>query len=212
METWTILGEFFDKEALVKTEALLSANEIFYQIKTPESHLHSGFGQGTSQPFVIEVHESQLEKAKELLRNIDGNNVTDEVSLSNYTTEELRDIVLNPDEWHQDFVQSASEELKIRGIEVSNQEVQDVKEEKIRKQQIGEEPSQTIYFFMWFFAIIGGFIGIIAGYYYWRGKARGIDGRRYFMYTQSYRTKGLYMFLTGLASAVVQSLLIYVTT
>ena len=59
MGKWVTLGEYLDKEALVQTEAILNANKVSFQVKTPESHLNSAFGQATSQPFVIEVNEDQ---------------------------------------------------------------------------------------------------------------------------------------------------------
>lgn len=205
MENWTVLGEYLDKEALVNTEAILNGNKISFQVKSPESHLNSGFGQATSQPFVLEVLVEQFEEAKELIHNEDENAVVVEVPIEGYSIEELKEIVLNPEDWHKEFVDRAREELIRQGENVSEEEIENTKHNKIRESQAGIEPSMTIYYFMWFFALMGGYIGIISGYFYWKGTTKALDGKKYYMYTEKYREKGYYMFILGLISAIVQT-------
>ncbi|MGL1888307.1 MAG: hypothetical protein OCD76_17460 [Reichenbachiella sp.] len=207
MENWTVLGEYLDKEALVNAEAILNGNKISFQVKSPESHLNSGFGQATSQPFVLEVLLDQFEEAKKLIHNEDENAAIVEVPLEGYSIEELKEIVLNPEDWHKEFVNRATEELTRQGENVSAEEIEKTKHQKVEETQAGIEPSMTIYYFMWFFAIMGGYIGIISGYFYWKGTTKALDGKKYYMYTEKYRGKGYYMFMLGLISAVLQTYL-----
>lgn len=207
MEHWIILGEYLDKEALVKTEAILNSNKISFQVKSPESHLNSALGQATSQPFVLEVLSEQFEEAKKLIHHEDDNAAIIEVSLDDYSTEELKEIVLNPEDWHVGFVDRAREKLKGQGEDVSEEDVEKIRQEKIKEIQKGIKPSMTIYYFMWFFAIMGGYIGVISGYFYWKGTTKALDGKKYYIYTEKYRGKGYYMFILGLISAIVQTCL-----
>lgn len=207
MSDWVILGEYLNKEVLVQNEAILKANEITFRVKMPETHLNSAFGQANSQPFIIEVLEDQFELAKELIHDQDDNSSADEVALNEYDIEELKEIVLNPEEWHRGFVNRATAELNRRGIEVAESEIAETKREKVRQTEKGEEPAKTVYYFMWGFALLGGYIGIISGYFYWKGKTKGIDGKRYFIYTEKYRKYGFYMFFLAITSAVVQTYL-----
>ena len=62
---------------------------------------------------------------------------------------------------------------------------------------------------MWLLALLGGIIGIVAGYFYWRAKVKGPDGKRYYMYTTKYRNYGYYMFMFGLTSVVIQTYFLY---
>ncbi len=204
MSNWIVLGEYLDKDALVKTEAILSGNQIQYQIQTPESHLNSALGQGTSQPFIIEVQEDQYESARQLVFSYDDESATQEMSMSDYSEEELKEMVLNPDDWHPDFVSGAKKELSKRGTEVNEADVKKTRDDKISQDKAGTEPKKALFYVMWLLALAGGYIGLIAGYYYWQGKARGTDGNRYYIYTKKYRTLGSYMFLSGLISILIQ--------
>lgn len=208
MSNWVTLGEYLDKEVLVQTEAILNGNKIHFQIKTPETHLHSALGQATSQPFIIQVRSDQYELAKELIHTHDENASIVEVPLEEYDIEELKEIVLNPEDWHEEFVRKATNELTRRGAEVAETEIRETREEKINQLEKGTEPNKKIYFFMWCFSLMGGYIGIIAGYFYWRGKTKGVDGKRYFMYSEKYRNNGYYMFMLGLISALLQTYLL----
>lgn len=207
MENWIALEEYLNKEALVETEALLRSNNLMFRVISPENHLHSAMGQATYTPFVIEVQESQYEAAKELISTYDDSLLSAEISVEDYSTEELKAIVLNPDDWHKEFIIKAEEELSKRGSEIAKAEIDAERAEKIRKHQLGTEPPKTVYYFMWFFSILGGYFGIIGGYFYWRGTEKGIDGKRYFTYTKKYRNRGYYMFLIGLISAIMQTFL-----
>ena len=143
------------------------------------------------------------------LTSIEGGNAEiEEIPIADYSTNELKEIVLNPEDWHEEFIRKSKEELNLRGIEVEAAEVESVHQEKIRELEQGTEPSKTLFYFMWGFAIFGGYIGIIAGFFYWRGKVKGIDGKRYFMYTPKYRKHGSYIFVVGLLSALLQTYLL----
>lgn len=208
MENWVALGEYRDKEVLVQTEAVLKANEIEFRLISPENHLNAAFGQGTDQPFIIEVASDQIELAKTLVLAEDEDEAVLEVSMAEYTLEELKEIVLNPEDWHQGYITKAKEELSRRGSAISEAEVENTREEKIRQLEEGTVPSKTIYYFMWACAFFGGYFGIIAGYYYWRGKVKGLDGKRYYMYADKYRKQGYIMFILAIFSALVQTYLV----
>ncbi len=202
MNEWVKLGDYLDKESLVQTEAILNAHRISFQVKSPETHLHSALGQGNAQPFVVEVLEADFERALQLVSPSDSDKV--EEGVAGYNTDELKEIVLNPQDWHEHFVQNARTELENRGETVNDEDIEKVKREKLLKLQKGTEPSLIIFYTMWLFAFLGGFIGIIAGYFYWQGKVKGFDDQRYYMYTQSYRKQGAYMFVIGIISFLFQ--------
>ena len=121
MKDWVTLGEYLDKDVLIQTEAVLNTHEIAFRLISPENHLNSGFGQATDQPFIIEVASDQFELAKSLILNEDEDSATAEMSLDEYSLEELKEIVLNPEDWHEQFIARAEEELSKRGATVSQQ-------------------------------------------------------------------------------------------
>ncbi|MBL3655336.1 hypothetical protein [Fulvivirga sediminis] len=205
MENWVVLGQYLDKDVLMMTEAILNGHKISFRVKSPESHLNSALGQATSQGFVVEVAADQYDLAKQLTES-EGDVASDaEVPMEEYTTEELKEIILNPEDWHEQLLFNAKNELNRRGAVVQEEEIESSREEKIRQLEKGTEPSGIIYYFMWAFALLGGYIGIIAGYFYWRVKIKGFDGKRYYMYSRRYRNQGYYMFMLGVVSAILQT-------
>ena len=207
MKKWVTLGEYLDKERLMETEAILNANKVFFRAKSPETHLHAALGQGTSIPIVIQVLEDQYEQAKQCLDEHDASVSIVEVPIEQYEEEELREIALHPEEWHEAFVSKAKMELDRRGVIIEEGDTEEALEKKLDLLKTGSEPKRIIFYFMWFFAIMGGYIGIIAGYFYWQGTTKGPDDRRYALYAPKYRDAGFYMFVIGILSAIVQTYL-----
>ena len=182
---------------MVHVQAILNANKINFQIITPETHINSAYGQANSQPSVIEVPEEQYEIARKLVydKNTEASEMVD--PMKDYTIEELKDIILNPEEWHDEFITSAKKILNGKGIEVGKNEIDQNTHQKTDELRKGKVPSKSIYYSMWFFALVGVYFGVVAGYFYWRGKVNGPDGKKYYMYSEAYREKGYYMFMMG---------------
>jgi len=202
MEKWIVLAEFFDEEVLLRTETLLEDHKIKFRVRNPETHLNSALGQQTSQPFVIEVEEKNLQDA--LTYFYKSGFADEDIPIEEYSSDELREIVMNPDEWHTAYVLKAREELAKRGEKISEEKVTEIMEAKIEKARIGQKPNMVIYCACWVFAVLGGLLGIIGGFFYWRTKTKAFDGQKYFMYTPQIRNGGLYMFITGILSVILQ--------
>jgi hypothetical protein len=64
-------------------------------------------------PAILFVTEEDATKAKELINEAYGNE-KETINLEDYSLDELADIIQNPTEWHQSFLDAAVIELKKR--------------------------------------------------------------------------------------------------
>jgi hypothetical protein len=208
MKEWIELAAYFDKDSAIQTIAALRTNNIECIIDDPSNHLNSALGQQTSAPVTIRVAPEDLPKAQELISIYPETDNGSSLDLESYDDDELREIVLRPEEWHRDIVFNAQSLLKKRGITISKEEADIETRKKTEALEQGTAANMLTKYFFWLFALLGGLIGIIGGYFYWRGRIRGFDGKRYYMYNERTRTEGCYMFFTGIISVIVQSYLI----
>jgi len=201
---WPTIGEYLDKDALKHAQALLHSHDIPFFIESPEDHLNTGFGLSTSLPFALKVPEAHLAQAQQLLGNVAADEGPAEAfSLADYTQEELEAIVLNPEEWHESFITQAKALLAEKKVAVSDAEVDELTAEKVRQLEEGRAPNAFVFYGLWFIAILGGFMGVIAGLYFWQGTFKAFNGKRYYYYSIKYRQLGFFMFLTGLIALAV---------
>ena len=198
MINWVSVREYYDQDSMLQAQAVLQNANIPYEVSSPDTHLNSAYGQGTSHSTVLLVLEEHFDKADELIEKTDDGTEAEGVPLSDYTTDELKEIVLNPRDWHSSFVISAREKLKKLGMEITDQAQLEHQEKKTEKLRQGQDPNKLLFYTMWVLAAAGGLIGIISGLSYWLGTVKGDNGERYHAYSQKYRIQGMIMFLTGI--------------
>jgi|CXWL01.1.fsa_nt_gi hypothetical protein len=121
--------------------------------------------------------------------NIDFNE-----QLSIKTDQELIDIYINPDDFQENFVTAAVEELNKRNVNLENFEEEREKKMKIKaERQEKGVPGNSLFLTLAFIsAFLGGLMGIIAGYVYSQSKKEG-----HYFYNEKTRNQGRVMFAIG---------------
>jgi hypothetical protein len=116
------------------------------------------------------------------------------------TDQELIDIYLNAEDYQEDFVKAAVEELEKRNVNINN-----IRSEKQAKQKITQEQyakgrkGNELYIVICFVsAFLGGIIGIVGGYVYSQSKHSDEFGTKYYVYDKATRDKGKIMMVIGL--------------
>jgi len=201
MEKLVILKKAYEKRVADNIRAILGKNNIFHKISFARNNIESLYGAQNSNQIEIRIEEKNFQTAFELIEKINEYS-DDKIELNSYSDDEIIEIILNPSDWHRSFVLEAKKIVTERGIQINENEISDNEKEKLEKIKLGISPKKFIYYFFWFLAVVGGYIGLIAGYYYWRGKLKAFDGNRYFMYNKRTRFYGKWMFITGILSAV----------
>ena len=118
------------------------------------------------------------------------------------TDKELTDIYINARDYNPEFVRLAKEELLARNIVLDSFAVQKEAAEQLVKNQFKEgRDGNPLYIFICFgLALLGGLLGIYAGYVYSQSKIKTDDGESYYAYNKETRRMGKLMMLVGVLS------------
>ncbi|MBU2920143.1 hypothetical protein KO504_02200 [Winogradskyella psychrotolerans] len=141
--------------------------------------------------------ELLLEKdAEDLIENIDKN-----YYLFDFTNKELYEILLKSDEWNAFDYTLAQKILIQRGKSIDKDLLNSLKEERL-KQLAKPEGNQKLWIIAgYFFMLLGGFLGLIIGYFLWTSKKTLPNGQKVYSYAESDRTHGKYIFIISLIIA-----------
>ncbi len=189
---------------------LLKSNAILHKVETPKP-LADPLFVGEAISFVPKVfvklrpkdftRVNQLVEADMLQQIQQGKIDLDQHFFQEFTNAELWDVVRKPDEWNYDAVAIAKYLLESRGVEVSTEQVDVIKEERvriIRKPRKGRKE--------WIFALylvsLAGFlpffrVGIVTtiiclgmGYYYWQDITIDPNGEKFYTFDAKTRNSG----------------------
>jgi hypothetical protein len=117
------------------------------------------------------------------------------------TDKELTDIFINARDYNPDFVRLAEQELQARSINLDSSVKQKEKVSETLKEELkhGKDGNPLYIFFCFVLALLGGLLGIYAGYVYSQSKIRTADGESYYAYNKETRQLGKIMMLVGVA-------------
>ena len=126
-------------------------------------------------------------------------NVDFEDQISNKSNDELLDIFLNSDHYQPGFVELAVQELDRRKVDITSHKQQKQHDEALLLEQMEQgEPGNPIWITLGFIsALLGGLIGIVAGYVYSQSKNKEIGDGNHYYYDLQTRNLGYGMLLLG---------------
>ena len=121
------------------------------------------------------------------------------------TDKELTDIYIHARDYNPDFVKLAVEELQARNISMGNstQKREMVDQLAIDQLKEGRDGNRVYIFICFILAILGGLLGIYAGYIYSQSKIKTADGELYYAYNKETRQLGKIMMWVGIAAIVI---------
>ena len=166
-----------------------------------------------NRPFESKVIETTFAKSKSFseANKLIEKSITESAEIpenhyfKDFSNEELRDVLLKPEEWSSEDRAYSKLFLKQRGIKLDETEIQnqiDARLDEIRKGKKGNKIWMAIYFLITVFGSIL-FLpiliiaGIGMGWYYWKGKDVDFMGHRYFVYEPETRKVENRIFIIG---------------
>lgn len=192
--------------------AVLEQHSIPFEVVTEEDlGLPQHFiGQRFDAAALIKIPADYFAKANNLLQQAvtaDIDIIEPDYHLLSFTEEELRDILRNPDEWGDYDYALAVQLLRKRGIEYSDKELAQLKQERLAELAV-PEPGKPVWIVLgYMLAILGGLLGVAIGYQFMRGKKTLPDGRRIYVFTKETRDHGITIFAIGLITIALALLL-----
>jgi len=124
------------------------------------------------------------------------------------TDKELTEIFINANDYNPDFVRLAEEELNSRKVNLygAKQIKASVREVETVEFKNGKPGSPLYIFFCFILCLLGGLLGIYAGYIYSQSKTQNSAGEKFYVYDEQTRHLGKIMMWLGIGVALFLSL------
>lgn len=210
-ESYSIFKKFPTLEQANELKKLLNENGIESLLADNIPTVDITFSGNTLQnEFEIRIKQSDFKKAEEILEK-NAENLIDQIDkgyyLFEFTDEELYEILLKSDEWNPFDYTLAQKILKQRGKSVDKALLSSLKNERLKNLAKPEENQKPWIIAGYIFSLLGGFLGLIIGYFLWTSKKTLPNGQKVYSYSANDRKHGKYIFYIGLVIAPTALLL-----
>jgi len=192
-------------EEAVPLVDLLKSNDVSYQIENiaPSVDITFTGGMELENKIAIKLKPIDFEKVETLLNKLALENidlVDNDHYLFNFSDNELFEILENYNEWSEtDFI-LAKKILNDRGKDITDEKVQELKNQKISELRKPEKGHKGWNIFGFVSAICGGLLGIFIGYHLYKFKKSIPTGEKVYAYDTKTRRIGFRIFLIGIVS------------
>ena len=208
---YSIFKKFPTLEQANELKELLKENGINSIVADNVPPVDVTFSNNTLQhEYEVRIEQSDFEQAENILEK-DAENIIDEIDrdyyLFEFTNEELYEILLKSDEWGAFDYTLAQKILMERGKPIDKEMLTSLKNERLKQLAKPEGNQKPWIVAGYFFAIIGGFLGLIIGYFLWTSKKTLPNGQKVYSYSINDRKHGKYIFYIGLIIAPTALLL-----
>ena len=202
-EEYVIFRRFSNIEQVNELKSALNENgiETIIDDNAPPVDVTFTGGGAINNKIEVRIKPADFTKAEEVLAKIAEehlNDVDPNYYLFDFTNEELFDILLKSDEWNNFDYALAQKILKERGEHVDNQLLESLKAQRLTELAKPEGNQRPWIIGGYFFAFMGGFLGLVIGYLLFTSKKTLPDGTRVFSYAENDRKHGRYIFYIAL--------------
>ncbi|MFC6102812.1 hypothetical protein [Olivibacter domesticus] len=193
---------FFNREAAEEVQELLNEHGIESKIIENFTSVSLTFLNNPSESGIqLAIQEKDFEKANDLLNqltDVESSELNGEHYLHSFTDEELYDILAKPDEWNEFDYNLAIKLLSERGKDVNETKLIAFKQKRVEDLAEVKRDQNAWVIIGYFFAFIGGLVGIAIGWSLWKFKKTLPDGGEVYVYNDRDRKHGRRMFIIGI--------------
>ena len=194
MENFLRYRKFIYKEDALELIKILKDNDIDYQLEENPIGIDANFGADVNNnEFILKIDKNvfgKVEKLEEELMKSNINNVDENYYLYEFSDEELIEIIIKKEEWNKFDYLLAQKILKERGKEINPELLNVIEKQRLEELSKQEELPKMWIYFGYFFAIIGGFLGVLIGYYIMSYKKTLSNGESVYFYKKEDRKQG----------------------
>ena len=201
-DNYSIFKKFAVLEQAKELEKLLQNNNIDTIIADNVPSVDSNFGANPlNNEIEIRIKQSDFKKASEILNaHVETiiDNIDEDYYLNSFTDDELYDILLKSDEWSEFDYNLSKKLLKERGKPVDNGLLKSLKLKRLKELAKPDGNQKGWIIAGYIFAFLGGFLGLIIGYFLWTSKKTLPNGQKVYSYYPKDRKNGKYIFYISL--------------
>ena len=158
-------------------------------------------GSTLQHEFEVRIKQSDFDKAENLLEQ-HAERLIDQIDkdyyLFDFTDEELYEILLKSDEWNEFDFTLAQKILSQRGKPIDKALMNSLKNERLKQLAQPEENQRAWIFLGYAFALLGGLLGVVIGYFLWTAKKTLPNGKKVYSYNEKDRKQGKYIFIIAI--------------
>lgn len=198
-------GKFEHKADALQLASLFKKNNIEYVTEDMELDFDPIFSSNKlNKEFRIKIYKKDFETADLLIAQSPDSIIRqiqkaeNDYYLFGFTDEELMEIVSKRDEWSNHDFNLALSILKERGKEVSTEELESLKVSRLSQLSQPESHNKFWIYVGYLSALLGGFFGMLIGWYLMSAKKSLPDGTSICVYSRSGRTHGRFILILGL--------------
>ena len=207
------MAEFLQYQSFASAEvaepllALLGQHGIPFEAEMDKPVYNTNFAfNATDARFVVRLQPGSFDTARRLEDQSNEQLAAQAASdhyLYGFSDEELFDLLVKPDEWSSYDVTLATQILRQRGRDVTPDTVRLLRQHRVAE-MAKPEPSLKIWIWAgYFFAALGGFIGIFIGWHLRYHKKTLPDGSQVFAHSASDRAHGMRILVVGFLGALL---------
>ncbi|HIC31230.1 MAG TPA: hypothetical protein EYO76_04860, partial [Flavobacteriaceae bacterium] len=201
-ENYSIFRSFPSVGLAVELQNLLSKNGVDYELADNLPSVDVTFsGNTVNDKFEIRIDPKDFEKAENILEK-DAENIINEIDpdyyLFQFTNDELYEILLKSDEWNAFDYTLAQKILTERGKSIDKDLLNSLKTQRLKELSKPEDNQKPWIVAGYIFALLGGYLGLIIGYFLWTSKKTLPNGQKIYSYSEKDRKQGKIIFTISL--------------
>ncbi|MBF4985631.1 hypothetical protein FNJ87_15295 [Nonlabens mediterrranea] len=206
-EEYSIFRRFPTLELAVEIKGLLENNNIDVILDDNVPPVDVTFSGSTIQHKIeLRIAEENFNRAEEILEQ-HSNAVLDDIDkdyyLFSFNNEELYDVLLKSDEWSSLDYMLAQKVLKERGQSIDKELLTSLKKQRLEELAQPDKNQGPWIIAGYIFSFLGGFLGLIIGYFLWTSKKTLPNGQKVDSYSLSDRKHGKRIFYIGVIIAPI---------
>jgi len=207
VENYSIFRKFPTLEQAKEIEFMLNEKGIETVLANNIPPVDITFSGNTLQNEIeIRIKQSDFKSAEDILEK-NAEKIIDQIDkdyyLFEFTNEELYEILLKSDEWSSFDYTLSQKILEQRGKSIDKDLLTSLKNERIKELAKPEGNQKPWILCGYAFSILGGFLGLIIGYFLWTSKKTLPNGQKVYSYSENDRKQGKYIFFIGLIIAPI---------
>lgn len=163
-------------------------------------------GNNIDNKFILKLNQEDFIRARELIIDsieINIEELSEDYYLLHFTDEELKDVVINLDEWGEYDVALSRKLLKEKGVVIDEELLGKTIQKQSEPPMNSTKNKTSLLISGYIFAFAGGLLGIVIGYHLWKHRKVLMDGTDWYIYSESTRQHGKIIFCLGIFMTIL---------